>query len=89
MTSKSASKKSKARAKPRKAPRTNLTIRAHVTVRFDEVKRMMVVEPLSTPAEMRGVLKGKVREKSLTELLLAERRRDMEWESRKYPQIPK
>src|SRR5882672_10412089 len=50
--------------------RTKHGIRAPGLVRFVEAKGRLVVEPLATPAEMQGILKGKVRGKSLTELLL-------------------
>ena len=64
--------------------RTKHGIRAPGLVRFVEVDGRLVVEPLATPAEMRGILKGKVRGRSLTELLLEERRLDIEHDKRKF-----
>jgi bifunctional DNA-binding transcriptional regulator/antitoxin component of YhaV-PrlF toxin-antitoxin module len=69
--------------------RTKHGIRAPGLVRFVEAKGMLVVEPLATPAEMQGILKGKVRGKSLTKLLLEERRLDLKREERTFPPRPK
>jgi bifunctional DNA-binding transcriptional regulator/antitoxin component of YhaV-PrlF toxin-antitoxin module len=63
-------------------------IRAPGLVRFVEVDGVLTVEPLATPAEMRGILKGNVRDKSLAELL-EKRRFDLERQERKANSAPR
>lgn len=63
--------------------RVKFGIRAPGLVRFVERGGRLVVEPVPTPREMRGILKRLGEKESLSELLRRERREDLERESRR------
>lgn len=58
--------------------RRRFGIQAPGRVRFKEEDGKLVVEPVPSPGEMRGILRGEAEGDSLAEALLEERRRDLE-----------
>jgi len=62
--------------------REKFGIRAPGLVRFVEEKGRLTVEPVRSPDEMYGILKGKVKGKSPTKQLLEDRLREREREER-------
>lgn len=58
--------------------RRRFGIEAPGRVRFKEEDEKLVVEPVPSPADMRGILREEAEGDSLSEALLEERHRDLE-----------